>query len=364
MKLYFDNIIFSLQAAGGISVVWYELIKRALADNDMDIYFLEDVNKNILRQLLDIPHHRRLGCPLAKLPLKFQRYLNPNIQKAKGIFHSSYYRTANSSNLLNVTTVHDFTYEYYRKGVAKTVHSWQKGNAIKNADKVICVSNNTKSDLLKFYPDTPPEKIEVIYNGVDESYGVLSSCSINQLEKLVPFNSKEYAVFVGDRKSNHKNFRVAVESCKKTDTPLVLIGGGVITEKEKKLFEQTKFKQHEHLSGISNTQLNIIYNNALCLLYPSSYEGFGIPVIEAQKAGCPVVAANNSSISEIAKGSAILIEDIDPESFADKIILLKVAPALVDQLTTNGITNANRFSWDICYQQTKNLYLKMYKENL
>jgi mannosyltransferase len=364
MKLYFDNIIFSLQSAGGISVVWYELIKRALEDTDLDIYFLEEANKNIFRQLLSISSDKIIENPLAKMPVKFQRYLNPSIKKSVGIFHSSYYRTANSPNLLNVTTVHDFTYEYYRKGIAKTIHSWQKGNAIKNASKVICVSRNTKSDLLKFYPDTPAEKIEVIYNGVDESYKMLSACSINQLEKMVSFNPKEYTVFVGDRKSNHKNFRIAVESCKKTNTPLVLIGGGTITEKEKELFEQIKFNQYKHLSGISNEQLNIIYNNALCLLYPSSYEGFGIPVIEAQKAGCPVISANNSSISEIAKDSAILIEGICSDDFANKIELLKEDSTFFDKLIKDGLINSSRFSWDLCYQQTKDLYLTLYKENL
>ncbi len=362
MNIYLDNIIFSLQNAGGISVLWYELIRRALEDNDLNLNFLHEANRNIFSKHLHIPSDKQLQNPYTRVPLKLQRYLNPNNLKGKGIFHSSYYRTSKSLQLVNLTTVHDFTYEYYRSGLAKSVHSWQKGLAIKNAHKVICVSMNTKKDLLKFYPETPHEKIKIIYNGVDDVYKVLNNTNINQLEKLIPFNPKEYAVFVGDRNSIHKNFKVAAESCKATNTPLVLVGGGNITEKEKDFFKQTGFSAYKHLSGIKNEELNIIYNYALCLLYPSSYEGFGIPVIEAQKAGCLVISSNNSSITEIANNSAFLVEEIASANFANKIDLLKKNSSLANQLVYKGLENSNRFSWDVCYQQTKDLYNELYKE--
>lgn len=362
MRIILDNIIFSLQKAGGISVVWYELIKRSLADKDLDVCFLEEPNENIFSQLLRIPPGKQMKNPLANFPLTVQRYLNPNRLKNKGIFHSSYYRTSRSAHLLNVTTVHDFTYEYYRKGLAKAVHSWQKGSAIRNAHRIICVSENTKKDLLQFYPETESQKIKVIYNGVDEAYRVLSSDKMSLLTELVPFNPKEYAVFVGDRRSNHKNFKVAAEACKATNTPLVLIGGGKITKNENAFFQQIDFLKYRHLSGIKNKQLNVIYNYAICLVYPSSYEGFGIPVIEAQKAGCPVISSNNSSISEIAGESALLIEKITTENFADKINLLKSNSAIVEQLVKDGLHNSSRFSWEKCYQQTKGLYQELYDE--
>lgn len=362
MKLYLDNVIFSLQQAGGISVVWFELIKRAMYDPDFEILFLDVPNQNIFRKQLNIPHGLIIDNPLRSYTIALRRYLNPNKLKGKGIFHSSYYRTTKNPEMINVTTVHDFTYEYYRKGLAKGIHSWQKGSAIKNAHKIICVSENTKKDLLKFHPKTPPKKIKVIYNGVDEAYRVLSNYKMSLLAELVPFNPKEYAVFVGDRNSNHKNFKVAAEACKATNTPLVLIGGGKITKNENAFFKQIDFLKYRHLSGIKNEQLNVIYNYALCLVYPSSYEGFGIPLIEAQKAGCPVISSNNSSISEIARDSALLIEEITTENFANKIDLLKNNSAIVEQLVKDGLQNSGRFSWEKCYQQTKGLYQELYDE--
>ncbi|MGQ8337733.1 glycosyltransferase family 4 protein [Sunxiuqinia sp. A32] len=362
MNLYLDNIIFSLQKAGGISVVWYELIKRCLEDPEINVRFLEEENDNIFSSELNASADKRLRNPLAKFPVQVQRYVNPNKLKGKGIFHSSYYRISKSPQLLNVTTVHDFTYEYFRKGIAKSVHSFQKGSAIKNAHKIICVSENTKMDLLKFYPETNPEKIKVIYNGVDDAYRVEPGNSFSQLNELVPFGPQEYAVYVGERKSNHKNFKIAVKACKEANTPLVMVGSGKITEEETALFRERDFTNYTHLTGIRNEQLNTIYNSALCLIYPSSYEGFGIPIIEAQRAGCPVVASNNSSISEVAKDSAILIDDITTHNFAEKMELLKNNQSFTEQVIRNGLINSSRFSWDSCYKQTKKVYQELYEE--
>ena len=164
-----DNIIFSLQKAGGISVYWHELLSRLLIETEITSNFIEIPNQNIFRKNLTIPHSKILENPHSKYPLIIQRYLNPSI-KSKGIFHSSYYRTVNSENIINITTVHDFTYEYYRLGLPKLIHQIQKGKAIKNSKRIICVSQNTKTDLLKFHPKLNEDYVKVIHNGVDNIY--------------------------------------------------------------------------------------------------------------------------------------------------------------------------------------------------
>lgn len=355
MKFVFDNIIFSLQKAGGISVVWYELLSRMLNSGIKNYLFIEDLNcKNNIerRKLTDV------GKNLINVKFnRFNRYLDVSLKMdTKFIFHSSYYRICKNPNAINITTVHDFTYEYYSRGLKKILHSWQKRRAIEKSDFIICISENTKRDLLKFVPSVNPEKIKVIYNGVSNDYYVKTNISLLN----IPFKSLEYVLFVGAR-DNYKNFRLAIEAISKSTKKIVIVGAP-LNENEISFIERTlkDTSKYYYAGRISNEELNNLYNHAFALLYPSIYEGFGIPVIEAQKAGCPVIAYNGSSIPEIVGDKSLLINELKSSEICKRLDLLE-DKEFRGEIIRKGLENSKRFSWDNMYEEIMEVYKRLWK---
>lgn len=356
MKIIFDNIIFSQQRAGGISVVWYELLKRVLKESDIQPIFIDyqSSHLNYFRKSLILP--KKSIIFKSNFLLKIRRYFNPHIRiNEKTIFHSSYYRTCNHPKVYNVTTVHDFTYEKYYRGVAKWLHCKQKYKAIRNSDIIICISENTKKDLLKILPTIDESKIKVIYNGVSEDY---FKTDIHDEDEL-PFPIESYLIFVGSRKG-YKRFDFAVEIAKQFNLNLIIVGGGELTKKERSFVDkEISVNKYVKMDAVSNNMLNKLYNSAFCFIYPSEYEGFGIPVIEAQKACCPVIAFDGSSIKEIASDSALLFSDFNIDLIEQFVNTLK-DPQQRNDLILKGMKNAERFSWDKTYEEYMTVYSQLF----
>lgn len=357
MKIIYDNIAFSNQKIGGISVVWFELLKRIVLDKRFSVLFIEYTGseRNVLRKNLKIPKenilHRNIFFP------KIKRYLNPNISsKDKFLFHSSYYRTSNNPNAINITTVHDFTYEYFSNGIKRFIHSWQKNRAIKKSDYIICISENTKKDLLRFVKGIDTKKIRIIYNGVSDEYFSIKDSYSNEL----PFEKNSYVLFVGAR-SGYKNFSFAVDVMSQSDLNFVIVGSEL--SKKELVFLNAKIdpSRYKIFTHISNNNLNIIYNNAFCLLYPSKYEGFGIPILEAQKAGCPVIAYNSSSIPEIIGDITLIFNDFTVGTILKLFNLIENSDKR-KLIINDGIINASRFSWDEMYKNVLALYLEAFNQ--
>ena len=257
-----------------------------------------------------------------------ERYRVPAYKaETPAIFHSSYFRVLPQKGVHNVTTVHDLTYHFYRRGLAKAVHLWEEERALRHSEAVICVSENTKRDLLRFYPWYPEEQITIAYNGVSDDFYPMKSVK-----------KKGFLLFVGNSKAAYKRYDVAQHVAQ-------LAGIELVTA-----------------ANVTKEELNKLYNEALCLLYPSDYEGFGLPVLEAQKAGCPVIAQNNSSIPEIIGEEGLMIQHDTPERMAAEMadIVRQLLLRPTDKIIAAGIENAKRFSWDQSYQQVKKAYENIY----
>lgn len=354
MRIILDNIIFSLQKSGGISIVWQELIKGILRNPIFSIYCVEyTVKGNIFRDKIHVPLNRifhRSSCLLS-----IKRYFDVKIKdKEPFIFHSSYYRICSNKKAINVTTVHDFTYEYYYSGIKKKIHCWQKYRAIKYAACVICISNNTKKDLFKFFPNVDHEKVEVVYNGVSDDYMVLKEID----SKCLPFSKGTYVLFVGSREK-YKNFDLSVKSVAKMNLNLVIVGAELSKRELNFLTKEFKNSSFKLVGRVSNQELNNLYNGAFSLIYLSEYEGFGIPVIEAQKAGCPVIAYNISSIPEIIGSTPCLLSHLSLEEICNSLELLK-QKTIRDSIVQEGINNARRFTWEKMNKRIENIYKEVW----
>ncbi|MCM1320297.1 MAG: glycosyltransferase family 4 protein [Muribaculaceae bacterium] len=346
MKIILDNIIFSLQKAGGISGIWSKLIEELLTHPELNLHFLErsDAATNIFRKQLDIPDAQIIRYE--NLPRKFDRYMPVKIgEETPYIFHSPYYRFSVDKHARNVLTVHDFTYEEAKVHSlhARAIHTWQKSRAIKHADAICCVSKATHSKLLKRYSHLKADT-RVIYNPI------VCDAPARKTD-VIPF-----LLYVGDR-TPYKNFIMAAEAAGKSGMPLI-IAGAPLTHDEKgsmthfRLFyEERKYPDAKKLANL--------YSNAFALLYPSKNEGFGIPIIEAQSYGCPVIINSCDACQEVGADAVVTVQDADVKSLTAAINGLHDTK-LRNTLIAKGFENIKRFN----IRDIANQYISLYRQQV
>lgn len=359
MRIAFDNIIFALQTAGGISVYWNELLKRSpVGDSLLIEHTMASQNKCYSHNAV----HQNRQHRVSKLPPQIERYLPVfNLPGNVDIFHSSYYRTA-CSRSPQVVTVYDFTYERYRNGIAKTIHSVQKRRAVEAASRIICISHSTKKDLLTIFGSQFDDSSEVIHLAPSSTYQILDHARATLIQKYdrTFLNSDQpILLFVGARRG-YKRFDLAINSLQKLPNySLVVVGGELWTEDDKRRLKESNVAERVHVVGsLREEEITLWYNTAHALLYLSDYEGFGLPVLEAAKCGCPVVAQNSSSIPEVHGFSDLLVEKNLISEIVERIQWLEHT-ANREKAVAACQTHAASFDWDKTWVDTYKAYQKI-----
>lgn len=357
MKILLDNIIYSKTKNGGVSNYWFELSNYLLKQTQDEIGFFEE-NEGLLnfhRKMLSIPSESILQH--GKFPIAARLFPINYKSEEKFIYHSSYYRgLVGSRNMVEITTVYDFIHNYYSTFLKKTIHNNLKYNAIKRSKGVICISKNTYNDLQKFCPTKPNQKAEVIYVGVSDDYFPIKQFSENQLTFLKNNHIEDaFLLFIGGR-TNYKNFDfVASVLNENKELKLVVVGGGAFTEQEIKLFSKEALERVQFIGSANNDELNVLFNSATALIYPSSYEGFGIPVVEAMRAGCPVIGLDNATIREVAENSAILLKNLNISDFNNNKENL-FNSSYRTEIIEKGLLESQKYSWKKCNKETHEFY--------
>ncbi|MCX7881397.1 MAG: glycosyltransferase family 4 protein [Patescibacteria group bacterium] len=262
-----------------------------------------------------------------------------------------------------IVTIHDLSYLYYPENFLKKdlyqLKNWTKYSILK-AKKIIAVSNSTKNDILKNY-HLPEKKIIVIYNGYEKIKGKKSTLKIRK-------NNKPYLLYVGTiQPRKNISFLLSAFAKIKTKYPqleLILAGkkGWLYEEIFKKVIDLGLEKEVFFTDYITDYQLIFLYQNALCLIMPSLYEGFGIPILEAMSLGCPVISSFVSSLPEIGGDACLYFDPKDENDLLDKLKILMENKTLRKELIEKGKKRVRLFSWEKSAQETltviKNIALK------
>lgn len=231
--------------------------------------------------------------------------------------------------------------------------------ALKKADAIITISDNTKNDILKM-TNIPPEKIKTIYLGVDRQFTPLNKSVCKKIGEK--YNIKTpYILFVGmlEPRKNIIGLLHAYALLKnKKEHELIIVGKkGWKCDDIFNTVKELGLQNNVHFLGyVPDNELPALYSAATCFVYPSFYEGFGIPVLEAMACGCPVITSNNSSMKEIAGNAALLIDPKNEETIKNAMELILSHEKEQQRRRKAGLFQIKKFCWETMAKQTKKLY--------
>lgn len=281
---------------------------------------------------------------------KICQYLRVTSLATGATFHTPYYRLPSIGVNNYIVTVHDFMYERFRKGLPRLLHTRTKFKSIKRADSIICVSEATKKDLLEFFPWVDKDRIHVIYHGVDHEIFYPDK------ENIADTSIAYMALFVGQRKG-YKRFDLAIDAIKLCPGLTLGIVGPKLQPKERKLLNEKLNNRWTEIGLVESDRLRRLYSSAYALIFPSEYEGFGLPILEAMACGCPVVAAQIPAFSEVGGDCVQYSLKQNAKSYSDLLLLLGYGGTRRVEVIQKGLNRADMYRWEDAYNKTRALYL-------
>lgn len=257
------------------------------------------------------------------------------------------------NGIKTVVTIHDLIYLKYPQyfgSVNRKVYEWKARYGCENANQIIAVSMQTKADIIQYF-GVPPQKITVVYQGCDAAFRVPQNDAVKEAIRLKYKLPAKFILNVGTIETR-KNLLVIIKALKSIEEEIKLVVVGRETDYAAQIknymIKEALQNRVLFLSDVSFKDLPAIYQLAKVFTYPSRYEGFGIPIVEALCSGTPVVAATGSCLEEAGGPQSIYVDPDDDASFAVEINKILEDDQLQAKIKTAGIQYAERFAdWHI-----------------
>lgn len=360
MQIFYDGEIYGLQKVGGISRYFDNIIARLPSDyyplltipRSQDEPHPHHPNLNLF-------HYKRFWFRPGRVCLWLESYYFRAIELTNDyqVFHPTYYTSLTHQKFQRkrcpvVITVYDMIHELYadlidQNGKVAAI----KRQAILAADVILCISESTKRDLLTLYP-LPEERVWVTH--------LATEFNPNLGYGNEPIPSCPFFLHVGGR-GTYKNFDNLLIAFSKLvskipDVMLSVVGSPFDSTEQRTIADMNLENHIQNFGCASDSHLAKLYRNCIALVYPSLYEGFGIPPLEAMICQAPVIASNTSSIPEVVGDAGLLFDPNSVTDLVERLLFLIENPLERDDLIAKGLQQVKKFSWEQTVSQTVKAY--------
>jgi len=334
---------------------------------DLDISLLYDPSVSSSR--LTLPVLPRISCPVSPFSIRQQWIIPGILHRAKAnLYHSLYYLMPYFPDVPTVLTCHDLiplVYPRYFSPAQRLIFRVAHTLALRTASVVIAISQSTKADLIRSLR-VSPEKVVVIPDAAGTDFQPQSPGQIAAVRKKYTL-PEQYVLYLGSNKP-HKNLVTLVKAfahsaLRTPPSALKLVIAGHWDERypeAKRLTEELGLKDQVLFIGpVADPDLPALYSGASLFVFPSLYEGFGLPVVEAMACSLPVICSNVSSLPEVAGEAALLVDPLDVQSLAAAMHTVMTDEALKEGMRGKGLVQAGKFSWERTAQETIKVYRRV-----
>lgn len=361
-KILFNGLLYSKFGAG-ISNYTKNLVDNMISKDNIDFMLSKEVEEKY-DSYKNVRFIDEINSSKSRIIYEQLRALND--YKKYEIIHFPDYSTPVLSKCKKVATIHDMAFftvkECYTKGQVAT-KKFLLDRTVKNADKLICISKFTYNELKRYYPNVDDDKVEIIHNGFNKPLINYKDVSLDK------FNlDGDYILFVGTI-SPSKNLVRLVEAFRevkniKKDLKLAIVGknGWKFDEVYKKVEELNLKKDIIFTGYVSNDELETLYKQSIFVVYPSLYEGFGLPPLEALSRKKSVLSSDIPVLKEILGESVFYFNPYNKDDMVKQILNLIDNENYRNSKIELALKTVNLYSWEKCAQQTYNIYEELIGE--